>query len=106
MFEKESMVFIDSPGGKFWRKPSECVWRAPPFLRSKTAIGDQYSSCGSYAASFLQDMLSIKAAGIDDYIEDLEIMSTSGSCTKDEVATVYKHIELECTRETNLRYIS
>jgi hypothetical protein len=46
------------------------------------------------AISFLRETLKIEDAGLMEFFEDLRILQRSGTTTRDDVETLYKHIEL------------
>src|ERR1700689_4272770 len=53
-FETIPLIYTrDSAGVNRWRRPSECVWSGPSFLRSKTPIGNNHHLTDPEAISFL-----------------------------------------------------
>jgi hypothetical protein len=102
-FESQVLVFVQTSTGNHWKRPSECVWGAPPFLRCRSALKDQYSLCKVELLNFLQKMLSIDDAGVTEFIEDLEILSSTNDHSLQDVSLLYKHIELQYRPDWNIR---
>jgi hypothetical protein len=81
-------------GVKLWKRPSDCVWTAPDFLRCKIPIANRHGFREASAISLLQNTLSIRNASLTDFIEDLRILRDTGEMNPDIMEILYKSIEL------------
>ena len=79
---------------KLWKRPSDCVWTAPDFLRCKIPIANRHGLTEASAISLLQNTLGIRNAGLADFIEDLRILRDRGADNKEDIEVLYKSIEL------------
>jgi hypothetical protein len=102
-FENQALVFVKSPSRNCWKRPSECIWQAPVALRCKSALKDQYSSSDLAVLNLIQSILGIKDASVTEYISDLEILSKTSDCSRDDVESLYKSIELQWKPEMEIR---
>ncbi|KAF4630462.1 hypothetical protein G7Y89_g7676 [Cudoniella acicularis] len=106
-FEENNLVYTkETDGTNRWRKPSQCVWTAPSFLRSKVAISDTHMGTTPLAIAFLRTNLNIKSAGLMDFVEDVRILNRGGACDRNEIENLYRRIEFNVDRrQSELRTI-
>jgi hypothetical protein len=81
-------------GVKLWKRPSDCVWTAPDFLRCKIPIAGRHGFTEASAISLLQNTLGIRNASLADFIEDLRILRGRGEDNPEDIEILYKSIEL------------
>ncbi|KAE8443772.1 hypothetical protein EG329_001366 [Mollisiaceae sp. DMI_Dod_QoI] len=94
-FERDALVCVlDVDGTELWKRPSECVWTAPDFLRCKIPIAERHGFTEASAISLLQNTLSIRNASLADYIADLKILHGREEIDVDGLEVLYKSIEL------------
>lgn len=102
------MVCVQSlDGTRLWKRPSECVWTAPDFLRCKIPIAERHGFTEASAISLLQNTLSIGNATFTDFIADLRILRDGEEFDEDGLEALYKSIELSIVgHENEVRYVS
>lgn len=101
-FEENNFVYTkEANGANCWRKPSECVWAAPDFFRSKVAISHSHMMTEPLAITFLRTNLNINDAGLMDFVEDVRLLKRRGTCDRDEIENLYRHIEFNVDRHQN-----
>jgi len=94
-------------GTRLWKRPSECVWTAPDFLRCKIPIAERHGFTEASAISLLQNTLSIGNASFTDFIADLRILRDLEEFDVDGLEVLYKSIELSIVgHENEVRYVS
>jgi hypothetical protein len=94
-------------GTRLWKRPSECVWTAPDFLRCKIAIAERHGFTEASAISLLQNILNIGNVSFADFIADLRIIRDQEGFDEDGLEVLYKSIELSIAGHANeVRYVS
>ena len=92
IFDDRNAVCIPARSGKTLQLAhlSDCVWNGHPSLRTKhpLAIHSEYSN-DPHVAYLFKDMLSVRDANVDTYLEELEWRKGNANGPLDDLNTLY-----------------
>jgi hypothetical protein len=102
MFKSRPSIFVPALGARkaVWALPHECLWEAPPDMKSRYPLKSRYESYfkqdnsnGAYLTVFFNRTLSVPNVSTEDFLVELKTLKFEKCTDFDRINGIYKSID-------------